>query len=110
MFTVLIPDGLEPSSRPEAEVFGDQAIIVSPATDDVRAIDRATWAQADAILVWHRVTLDARLIDWLERCRVIVRVGVGFDNVDLIAAGHRGIKVCNVPDYGWSAGQREEHG
>jgi D-3-phosphoglycerate dehydrogenase/C-terminal binding protein len=36
----------------------------------------------------------------MERCRVIVRSGVGFDNVDLAEAGRRGIYVCNVPDYG----------
>lgn len=31
---------------------------------------------------------------------VIVRYGVGVDNVDLIAAKALGIRVCNVPDYG----------
>jgi phosphoglycerate dehydrogenase-like enzyme len=29
-----------------------------------------------------------------------VRAGVGYDNVDVQAAGQRGIVVCNVPDYG----------
>lgn len=28
------------------------------------------------------------------------RIGVGFDSVDLKAAGDKGIVVCNVPDYG----------
>ena len=36
----------------------------------------------------------------LDRCKVIIRCGVGFDNVDLKAAGEKGIPVCNVPDYG----------
>jgi phosphoglycerate dehydrogenase-like enzyme len=30
----------------------------------------------------------------------VVRAGVGYNNVDLHAAGRRGILVCNVPDYG----------
>jgi phosphoglycerate dehydrogenase-like enzyme len=34
------------------------------------------------------------------RCRLLVRAGVGFDSVDLAAAGSLGIPVCNVPDYG----------
>ena len=34
------------------------------------------------------------------RCRVVLRSGVGFDNVDIAAWGKRGVPVCNVPDYG----------
>jgi phosphoglycerate dehydrogenase-like enzyme len=34
------------------------------------------------------------------RCRGLVRAGVGYNNVDLLAARSRGIVVCNVPDYG----------
>jgi phosphoglycerate dehydrogenase-like enzyme len=33
---------------------------------------------------------------------VIVRAGVGFDHIDLKAAGRAGIPVCNTPDYGTS--------
>jgi len=36
----------------------------------------------------------------LKNCRIIVRGGVGFDNLDLQALGEMGIAVCNVPDYG----------
>lgn len=32
--------------------------------------------------------------------KVVVRYGVGVDNVDLKAASKYGVKVCNVPDYG----------
>jgi D-3-phosphoglycerate dehydrogenase len=38
----------------------------------------------------------------LERCRIIVRAGVGFDHIDLDAAAEAGIPVCNTPDYGTS--------
>ncbi|PSH21836.1 dihydrofolate reductase [Yersinia pseudotuberculosis] len=31
---------------------------------------------------------------------VIVRYGVGVDNIDLSAARKRGMRICNVPDYG----------
>jgi D-3-phosphoglycerate dehydrogenase len=35
----------------------------------------------------------------MECCKVIVRYGIGFDNIELAAAGKKGIYVCNVPHY-----------
>lgn len=55
---------------------------------------------ADAIILFHEVTLPAPIIAELDRCRVIVRCGVGYDAVDIRAAGAKGIPVSNVPDYG----------
>lgn len=53
---------------------------------------------ADAILVqWAPVT--KKVIDNLKKCKIIVRYGIGVDNVDLNAAKEKGIPVCNVPDY-----------
>jgi D-3-phosphoglycerate dehydrogenase len=40
------------------------------------------------------------IISQLERCRAIVRLGVGYDNIDLRAARAYGIPVAHVPDYG----------
>ncbi|MBX7123453.1 MAG: C-terminal binding protein [Opitutaceae bacterium] len=55
-------------------------------------------ADADALLVqW--APINAAVIAALRHCKVIVRYGIGVDNVDLKAAGARGIPVCNVPDY-----------
>lgn len=39
------------------------------------------------------------LMDKLPNLKVIVRYGMGVDNVDIAAATRHGIKVCNVPDY-----------
>ncbi len=55
-------------------------------------------ADADALLVqWAPVT--AAVIHGLQHCKIIVRYGIGVDNVDLAAAKACGIPVCNVPDY-----------
>jgi len=35
----------------------------------------------------------------MERCRIIVRYGIGVDTIDVAAATERGIQVANVPDY-----------
>ena len=43
--------------------------------------------------------ITAAVLDALPRCRLVVRYGVGVDNVDLQAATER-VWVANVPDYG----------
>jgi D-3-phosphoglycerate dehydrogenase/C-terminal binding protein len=55
---------------------------------------------ADALMMYHTVHLTERTIGRLRRCRLIVRCGVGYDNVDIAAARRHGIAVANVPDYG----------
>src|ERR1700722_18575962 len=39
-------------------------------------------------------------IDKLRACRIFVKYGVGYDDVDIERFGKLGIPVCNVPDYG----------
>ncbi len=83
----------------EREALGDLAELhCLGATDELQL--RGQIEQADALLVWHDIRLGAASIASLERCRAIVRIGVGFDNVDLDAARRAEIPVCNVPDYG----------
>jgi D-3-phosphoglycerate dehydrogenase len=53
----------------------------------------------DALLVWH-ARLTARTADALERCKIVVRYGVGVDVIDVEAFRKRQIAVCNTPDYG----------
>lgn len=53
---------------------------------------------ADAIMVqWAQINSD--VINKLENCKLLVRYGIGTDNIDLKAAKAKGIPVCNVPDY-----------
>jgi D-3-phosphoglycerate dehydrogenase / 2-oxoglutarate reductase len=58
----------------------------------------AATGDADALIVqWAPIT--RQVIQGLQNCKVIVRYGIGIDNIDLEAARSRGIPVCNVPDY-----------
>jgi D-3-phosphoglycerate dehydrogenase / 2-oxoglutarate reductase len=52
------------------------------------------------VLINQYVPITAEVLDALPRCRLVVRYGVGVDNVDVEAAAARGIWVANVPDYG----------
>ena len=54
----------------------------------------------DAFCMFNTKPVGADMIDRMTKCRVLVRAGVGFDNVDLAAAARNGIPVANVPDYG----------
>ncbi len=55
---------------------------------------------ADAVMMYHNLAVTRKTIARLERCKLIVRCGVGIDNVDHAFARTRGIAVANVPDYG----------
>lgn len=56
--------------------------------------------RAAGIILWHQLDLTANTIGLLLKTQVIVRNGVGFENVDIRAAARHGIPVANVPDYG----------
>lgn len=55
-------------------------------------------ATCDALVVVSE-SLPASVIDSLERCRVISRLGAGTDKIDREAATRNGIVITNVPDF-----------
>lgn len=55
-------------------------------------------SDADAVITQF-ATVNADVIASMRQAKVIVRYGIGVDNVDLEAAKARGIPVCNIPDY-----------
>jgi phosphoglycerate dehydrogenase-like enzyme len=97
-YHVVITDYLA-EAGPEKKLLDNLADITLLQTSDESDVARRG-SEADVVLVYHDIKLTDRSIGVLNRCRGIIRCGVGFDNVDLEAAGKRGIVVCNVPDYG----------
>ncbi len=96
---VVIPDRVAPPAEVEQAVFGDRATVAALEAH-TNADLRGRHEAADAILAWHDLRWDADVLAAMPRCKALVRVGVGFDNVDLAAARRQGIVVSNVPDYG----------
>ena len=96
---VLMPDVIGDPDI-EMRVFGDQVCMITPVVSRTDEVSEREWRSADAVMGWHTLNYDRTLIDRLENCKIIIRVGVGFENVDLRSAGERGIVVSNVPDYG----------
>ena len=96
-YKVVVSDQVFPSVEVERELLAGIGAELTVATGDVDSV-LATAADADAILNTY-LPWDAGLIARLEKCRIIARYGIGFDNVDLKAASEAGIVVTNVPDY-----------
>ena len=55
------------------------------------------WTRAEALLVGAARPWNAAAFALAPRGRVISRVGVGYDNVDVVAATAAGVTVCNTP-------------
>ncbi|SEG27734.1 C-terminal binding protein [Bosea lathyri] len=97
---VLVPDAHLRDLDVERGVSGDRLDYLVFDETDPAAIPDETWRSCEAILIWHRMKLTRDVVAKLDNCRLIVRVGVGFDNVDGEACRARGIPVSNVPNYG----------
>ncbi len=95
---VLLTDYAWPDVEIERRVLGEAGLelVVAPSPEPEHLAPLA--ADAAAILTcWAPVT--ARVIQAAGNCRIIARLGIGLDNIDLDAARQRGIVVTNVPDY-----------
>lgn len=57
-----------------------------------------TTRDADIVVV-NMAKMSSEVIAGLERCKLIIRHGIGYDNVDVQAATERNIMVGYVPDY-----------
>jgi C-terminal binding protein len=98
-FKVPITDYVSAPAVFEERVLSDIAEVIP--LDEKKEEDlRGKIEDADGLIVFHTITVMGESIGRLTKCRAIVRCGVGYDNVDLEAAGRKGIYVCNVPDYG----------
>ena len=96
---VLVTDFLEEPLDIEREILGDIAEVQALKARTVEDL-YGQLSSADALLVYHFVQVDRRALDELQHCRLIVRCGAGFDNVDGPHARSLGIPLANVPDYG----------
>jgi C-terminal binding protein len=96
---VVIADFIAGPLEAERRILGEVADVVAlDANSEDDLVGKIE--SADAIMMYHTVSMTPKTIDRLERCKLIVRCGVGYDNVDWRHARKRGIDVANVPDYG----------
>ena len=53
-----------------------------------KKIDLKNISDADGLLVWH-ADINSKVINSLKKCKVVVRYGVGYDNIDIKAASKK---------------------
>ena len=98
-YKVVITDGINDELEPERRILDDVADVVSLDASSEEGL-QGRIEDADAIMLYHYLSITSRTLDRLERCKLIVRGGVGVDNVDHEYARKCGIPVANIPDYG----------
>lgn len=82
---ILISDAFDPSLPERLKKYGD-------VTDD-----KSTLPEADVVLIRSKTKCTKEYIDGAPNLKLIIRGGVGLDNVDLDYAAQKGIQVNNTP-------------
>ncbi|WP_174729116.1 C-terminal binding protein [Mesobacillus harenae] len=97
-FKVLVTDFEYDTFAPEQEVLDKLGIELTFA--QCRTEDEVIEAAKDAdALINQYAPISRKVIESLEKCKVISRYGIGFNTIDVDAATEKGIIVGNVTDY-----------
>jgi D-3-phosphoglycerate dehydrogenase len=97
---VVVTDYIEPDLNWEAQEMARRGLefltyqLKFAPNSEVIAATR----DADVIIV-NMVSITPEIVSNWERCRLVIRHGVGYDNVDVAALEKAGIPLCYIPDY-----------
>jgi D-3-phosphoglycerate dehydrogenase len=97
-YRVLVTDYAWPNLDLEREGLAksDAELVVAEKTDAASLAELAK--SCDAIMTnWAKVP--EQVIAASPNCRIVSRLGIGLDNIDVAYCTRRGIPVTNVPDY-----------
>ncbi len=97
-YKVLLTDYAWPDLDIERRILAeiDAELVVAESHDVPSLIQLA--ADVDAIITcWAKVPKE--VIAAAANCRIVARLGIGLDNIDVANCTERGIPVTNVPDY-----------
>jgi len=99
-FRILVPDAKIVDARLFDQARRTSVTFDLTAVNSLNELSDDQISACDAFCMFSVKPADETFIEKLKRCRLVVRAGVGYDNVDLEACAKRGIAVANVPDYG----------
>jgi D-3-phosphoglycerate dehydrogenase len=99
VFQIDADDGLAPHEFEQAELAKVGArLVLGDCTTREQVIERA----GDARVLWlaWRPGVDAVVLDALPDVELVIRWGVGYEQIDVAAATSAGVAVANAPTYG----------
>jgi len=97
---VVITDFIEPDLNWEAAEMEKRGIEFVYHQLKFEPVEKIISATRDAdIVVVNMVKVTPELIAGWEKCKLVIRHGVGYDNVDVAALNAAGIPLCYIPDY-----------
>lgn len=98
-FNVFVTDTLWPDltiERDMLEAEGAEVILASSGRTPREKCEDGR--QCDALIV-NKNPMTRENLAVFEKCKILVRMGIGYNEVDVPAATECGMIVCNVPDY-----------
>ncbi|MFC2161556.1 D-2-hydroxyacid dehydrogenase [Acidobacteriota bacterium] len=95
MKKILVADALNPEAFEELQAISDLDVTLKTGMDEQELIK--TIPDYNAVVVRSATKVKKSAIDVASNLELIVRAGIGLDNIDLDAAKEKGIKVANTP-------------
>jgi C-terminal binding protein len=98
--TVLYSENSYPDDSVERRIYGPDVRVIFPkASGSLADLSDEDCAAAEGLMILG-YKVNANDLKRFPKLRAICRMGVGYDNLDRVAAAERGIMILNVPDYG----------
>ncbi len=97
---IVVTDYIEPDLDWEVEQFAQRGVDFSAFQLKNAPMRELLKVVADAdVLIVNMAPINEEILSGLSRTKLIIRHGVGYDNIDVPAASRRGIVVSYMPDY-----------
>ncbi|MCP5119773.1 MAG: C-terminal binding protein, partial [bacterium] len=97
---VVVTDYIEPDLDWEAAELSKRGVEFTSHQLKFQTAENVIAATRDAdVVVVNMVPVTEEIVAGWEKCKLVIRHGVGYDNVDVAALKRAGIPCCYIPDY-----------
>src|SRR3989338_1132947 len=80
------------------EKLKGHSVSINRGSLDAKGASKAK--DADAIIVFIHSKINKELLDKLKNLKLVCTMSAGYDHIDVDYCSKKGIKVCNIPEYG----------